>query len=151
MTIITNSWFLFLISANIFEFLRTMWWAETQWGARAASVLCVERAVRVLWRKYLENIEFKRSQPVWALRLGAGLSWQVRSTQLTLTESIYLLSDFPISCSDNESTSNYIVNNLHIFFVIGQLSLDHINNHPPEWGSQPSNWTEIASQKLEET
>ena len=60
-----NIWFLFLISANIFEFLRTMWLVGAQWGARVASVLCVERAARELLWKYLENIEFKRSQPVW--------------------------------------------------------------------------------------
>ena len=73
-----------------------------------------------IWEILNLNDPRVRGAAVWGGG-GAG-GWQVRSTQLTLTVRIYLLSDFPISCSDNESTSNYIASNLHIFFLIVQLS-----------------------------
>ena len=149
---------LFLKFANIRKFLRTMCQARvcqvlggvTECFVHAGS--CYENIWEIL------NLNDPTGWCVLTLVLqgwawcmwGGGTgspAWQVRSTQLTLTVSIYLLSDFPISCSDNESTSNYIASNLHILFLIVQLSWNHINNHPQWVYYQPLDCQEIEFTK----
>ena len=137
---------LFLISANIFEFLHGTVHARHVSDARKCQVFWGGRGGLELG-KYLKNIEFKWSSSVSMVR-GGGVTGKVHSINsyweyLSVIWFSHYLSSAQLS--DHESTGNYIATNLHILTPTVQLSRDHINNTSPPPSSRllNKNWVSL--------
>ena len=138
---------LFLISANIFEFLHGTVHARHVSDARKCQVFWGGRGGLELG-KYLKNIEFKWSSSVSMVRGGGGVTGKVHSINsyweyLSVIWFSHYLSSAQLS--DHESTGNYIATNLHILTPTVRLSRDHINNTSPPPSSRllNKNWVSL--------